>query len=62
VFDAINFEPLSLSEVGLLEENNIDDAVLQEAKFTFTVYGRTDTRIFGVPTGHYVDLSKIDTD
>ena len=65
VFDAINFEPLGLSEVGLLNENentvNLSDQA-QEPKFTFTVFGRTDTRIFGVPVGHQIDTSNMQTE
>ena len=65
VFDAINFEPIGLAEVGLLDENdksiNPSDPG-QEPKFTFTVFGRTDTRIFGVPAGHQIDTSDNYTD
>lgn len=60
VFEAINFDPLSLAEVELLnedEQKHLYADPSQEPKFSFTVYGRTDMRIFGVPEGHKVEMS-----
>ena len=49
VFDKMTFEPLKLSELGIKDDSGSDS-------LDFTVYGRTDTRLHGLPAGHVEDV------